>query len=84
MARRFDQNKLVIASHNAGKVREIGALLEPFNVEVVSAGTLGLDEPEETGETWQMIPGLASGRCPAHPGFILRAGRGRTKISTLP
>tara|TARA_R110000787_G_scaffold63679_11_gene144264 strand:+ start:371122 stop:371730 length:609 start_codon:yes stop_codon:yes gene_type:complete len=52
MARRFDQNKLVIASHNAGKVREIGALLEPFNVEVVSAGTLGLDEPEETGETF--------------------------------
>jgi XTP/dITP diphosphohydrolase len=52
MARRFDQNKLVIASHNAGKVREIGALLEPFNVEVVSAGTLNLDEPEETGETF--------------------------------
>ena len=52
MARRFDQNKLVIASHNAGKVREIDALLEPFNVEVVSASTLGLDEPEETGETF--------------------------------
>lgn len=52
MARRFDQNKLVIASHNAGKVCEIGALLEPFNVEVVSAGTFGLDEPEETGETF--------------------------------
>lgn len=52
MARRFDQNKLVIASHNAGKVREIGALLEPFSVEVVSAGALGLDEPEETGQTF--------------------------------
>ena len=52
MARRFDQKKLVIASHNAGKVREIGALLEPFDVDVVSAGTLDLDEPEETGETF--------------------------------
>jgi len=52
MARRFDQSKLVIASHNAGKVREIGALLEPFSVDVVSADALGLDEPEETGETF--------------------------------
>ncbi len=52
MARRFDQNKLVIASHNAGKVREIDALLQPFNVDVVSAGALGLDEPDETGETF--------------------------------
>lgn len=40
--------KLVIASHNAGKVREIGALLEPFGVAVVSAAELGLAEPEET------------------------------------
>lgn len=48
MTRRFDGDKLVIASHNAGKIREIGALLAPFGVEVVSAGDLGLDEPEET------------------------------------
>jgi XTP/dITP diphosphohydrolase len=52
MARRFDQPKLVIASHNAGKVREIAELLELFGVEVVSAGTLGLPEPEETGATF--------------------------------
>ncbi len=44
--------KLVIASHNAGKVREIGELLAPYGVEVVSAGTLGLPEPEETGSTF--------------------------------
>ena len=43
---------LVIASHNAGKVREIGALLEPFGVQVISAGDLGLDEPEETEDTF--------------------------------
>lgn len=52
MSRHFREGKLVIASHNAGKVREIGELLAPFGVEVVSAGALGLDEPEETGTTF--------------------------------
>lgn len=52
MTRRFAGGRLVIASHNAGKVREIGDLLAPFGTEVVSAGTLGLDEPEETGATF--------------------------------
>lgn len=52
MARRFSETRLVIASHNAGKVREIADLLAPYSVEVVSAGKLGLDEPEETGETF--------------------------------
>ncbi len=50
--RRFTEPRLVIASHNAGKVREIGELLAPYSVEVVSAGELGLDEPEETGATF--------------------------------
>ncbi|MGE5517668.1 MAG: RdgB/HAM1 family non-canonical purine NTP pyrophosphatase [Bacteroidota bacterium] len=52
MSRQFREGKLVIASHNAGKVREIGELLAPFGVEVVSAGALGLAEPEETGTTF--------------------------------
>ena len=52
MSRHFSSGKLVIASHNAGKVREIGELLAPFGVEVVSAGVLGLPEPEETGTTF--------------------------------
>ncbi|TAN71543.1 MAG: RdgB/HAM1 family non-canonical purine NTP pyrophosphatase [Magnetospirillum sp.] len=51
-SRRFEGGQLVIASHNAGKVREIGDLLSPFGAEVVSAGTLGLDEPEETGDSF--------------------------------
>ena len=51
-ARIFTEPRLVIASHNEGKVREIGELLAPFAVEVVSAATLGLDEPEETGATF--------------------------------
>ncbi|RVU36183.1 RdgB/HAM1 family non-canonical purine NTP pyrophosphatase [Hwanghaeella grinnelliae] len=52
MARHFDEKKLVIASHNPGKVREIGELLAPFDVEVVSAGELNLPEPEETETTF--------------------------------
>ncbi len=52
MARRFDDAKLVIASHNAGKVREIADLLNGREIAVVSAADLGLAEPEETGETF--------------------------------
>ena len=44
--------RLVIASHNAGKVREIGDLLAPYGVSVVSAGALGLGEPAETEESF--------------------------------
>lgn len=50
--RRFTDPKLVIASHNQGKVREIGDLLAPFGLEVVSAGNLQVEEPEETEETF--------------------------------
>lgn len=44
--------RLVIASHNSGKVREIAALLAPLQVSVVSAAELGLPEPEETEATF--------------------------------
>jgi XTP/dITP diphosphohydrolase len=44
--------KIVIATHNAGKLREIRDLVAPFGVSVVSAGQLGLPEPEETGNTY--------------------------------
>ena len=43
---------LVLASHNAGKLREFRELLEPFGLEIVSAGELGLPEPDETGTTF--------------------------------
>lgn len=43
---------LVIATHNAGKLREIAALLAPYGVECISAGSLGLPEPAETGKTF--------------------------------
>jgi len=52
MPRRFAGGKLVIASHNPGKVREIAELLAPFPVEVIGAAMLGLPEPEETENTF--------------------------------
>ena len=52
MARRFAGKKLVIATHNPGKAREIADLLAPFGVAVVTAGALDLPEPEETGTTF--------------------------------
>jgi len=52
MTRRFTGEKLVIASHNQGKVREIGELLAPFGAHAVSAAELGLDEPAETETTF--------------------------------
>jgi XTP/dITP diphosphohydrolase len=53
MARRFSGGKLVIATHNPGKLREIAELLAPYSAECVGAGDLGLPEPTETGETFQ-------------------------------
>ena len=52
MSRKLVPGKLVIASHNPGKIREIAELLGPYGVEPVSAGTLGLPEPEETGTSF--------------------------------
>ncbi len=51
MARRFEDPKLVIASHNPGKVREIADILAPLGTDVVAAADIGLPEPEETGKT---------------------------------
>lgn len=50
--RSFTGGKLVVASHNAGKVREIRELLQAFVVDVISAGDLNLPEPEETATTF--------------------------------
>ncbi|MGE5148191.1 MAG: RdgB/HAM1 family non-canonical purine NTP pyrophosphatase [Candidatus Eiseniibacteriota bacterium] len=52
MSRRLAAARLVIASHNRGKVREIAELMQPYGIDVVSAGALGLAEPEETGTSF--------------------------------
>lgn len=50
--RKFTEDQLVVATHNNGKLEEISALLEPFSVSVIGAGTLGLAEPAETETTF--------------------------------
>ncbi len=56
--RRFAGDRLVIASHNRGKIAEIADLLAPLGVDVVPAAALGLAEPEETGTTFRENAGL--------------------------
>jgi XTP/dITP diphosphohydrolase len=51
MSRRL-QGKVVIATHNAGKLKEMRELLAPYGIEAVSAGELNLPEPDETGVTF--------------------------------
>ena len=53
MAKLAAGDRLVLASHNPGKLREIRDLVAPFGIEVVSAGDLGVPEPEETGVTFE-------------------------------
>lgn len=53
MSRKFNvKDRLVIASHNSGKVREITDLLQPLGIQIIGAADLGLIEPEETGQTF--------------------------------
>lgn len=50
---RLSGQRLVIATHNPGKLREIAELVAPFSIVAVGAGDLGLPEPEETGTTFE-------------------------------
>ena len=51
--RMFEGKKLVIASHNKGKVREIKELLRPLDIEIISANDLDIREPVENGLTFE-------------------------------
>ncbi len=51
--RKISEKKLLVASHNQGKVSEIAELLKPYGVEITSSAQLGLGEPVEDGETFQ-------------------------------
>ncbi|WP_050604641.1 RdgB/HAM1 family non-canonical purine NTP pyrophosphatase [Ruegeria sp. 6PALISEP08] len=52
MTRTFDGDRLLVATHNKGKLEEVTHLLEPFGVTVVGAGDMNLPEPEETEDTF--------------------------------
>ncbi|WP_162654385.1 RdgB/HAM1 family non-canonical purine NTP pyrophosphatase [Lentilitoribacter sp. Alg239-R112] len=51
--RKFEGKKIVLATHNEGKLREIRDLIGPLGIDVVSAGELGLPEPAENGTTFE-------------------------------
>lgn len=52
MTRKFEGDRLLVATHNKGKLEEITHLLQPFGVTVVGAGEMNLPEPEETEDTF--------------------------------
>ncbi len=77
MTRRLAPSRLVIATHNPGKVVEIGELLAPFGMDLVSAGELGLPEPDETGTTFianAELKALAAARASGFPALADDSG----------
>ena len=78
MARHLDRGgRLVLASHNPGKLVEIRALVAPHGVEVVSAGELGLAEPEEPAPDFAgnaAIKALAAARASGLPALADDSG----------
>jgi XTP/dITP diphosphohydrolase len=75
--------KIVVASHNPGKVREIGALLKPFGIETLSAGDLGLPEPEETGLTFRANAELKARAASEASGLIALADDSGLAVTAL-
>ena len=69
--------RVVIATHNAGKLREMRELLAPYGIDAVSAGELGLPEPEETGDTFvanALLKARAAASAAALPAFADDSG----------
>ena len=79
MARRVVAGqRLVVASHNQGKVVEIEALLKPFGVATIGAALLGLPEPEETGASFEENAETLAG-FPFYPRFRTRNAEPETR-----
>jgi XTP/dITP diphosphohydrolase len=69
--------RVVIATHNEGKLKEMRELLAPFGLDVTSAGELGLAEPEETGQNFRenaRIKAEAAARAANLPAFADDSG----------
>ena len=68
--RKLDTRTIVVASHNAGKIREIADLIGPFGFAAKSAAELNFIEPDETGTTFEenaTIKALASAKAAGLP-----------------
>jgi XTP/dITP diphosphohydrolase len=75
--------KLVLASHNPGKVREIAELLAPYAVRIVPAAALGLAEPEETGATFADNAALKAAAAAAAAGLPALADDSGLAVAAL-
>jgi XTP/dITP diphosphohydrolase len=73
----------VIASHNEGKVHELGQLFEPYGIECVSAGSLDLPEPAETQDTFEGNALLKARTAAAGSGLIALADDSGLEIEAL-
>lgn len=68
--RKFEGERIVLATHNDGKLREFRDLIGPLGIEVVSAGELGLPEPEENGTTFEENAATKADAASMATGFI--------------
>ncbi len=77
MTRKLETKKLVVATHNEGKLKELAELLAPYAIEVVSSSDLNLPEPEETGNTFAenaAIKALAAAKASGLPALADDSG----------
>ncbi len=75
--------RIVAASHNAGKVRELAELFAPYGVECVSAASLGLPEPEETGASFAANAALKAEAAARASGMIAIADDSGLEVAAL-
>lgn len=76
-------DRLVIATHNRGKIPEFAALLAPLGLQLVSAGELGLPEPEETGDSFTANALLKARAAAAAAGCVALADDSGLAVSAL-
>jgi XTP/dITP diphosphohydrolase len=82
-ARLRAEDRLVIASHNSGKVWEFQQLFAPLSIQLVSAGDLGVPEPEETGETYAENALLKAVACAKACGMLSLADDSGIDVTAL-
>lgn len=76
-------DRLVIATHNPGKLKEFRVLLGPVAIDLVSAGELGVPEPEETGDSFETNARLKAEACAAATGLPALADDSGIEIHAL-
>ena len=76
-------DRLLIASHNEGKVRELAELFAPFSIDCISAASLDLPEPEETGVTFADNAKLKAGAAAKAAGMIALSDDSGLEVAAL-